>query len=156
MRLLLVGLVLVVFGNTAQAQRGRRTYPQYVPQYTPQYRPTPLIEPAPGVIPQNEVADALEEVNAKRATRGLRPFIKDAGLTVAAYECAKYRAKHLMFGHTSNDFNFSKVQCESTGCAAYEDRYGWMSCCMWENYTYAGAAWVRGKDGKRYMHLFVR
>jgi hypothetical protein len=31
-----------------------------------------------------------------------------------------------------------------------------MSCCVYENYTYAGAAWVSGRDGRRYMHLFVR
>ena len=24
------------------------------------------------------------------------------------------------------------------------------------NYTYCGAAWVMGKDGKRYMHAFYR
>ncbi|MFO0822760.1 MAG: hypothetical protein U0792_06510 [Gemmataceae bacterium] len=44
----------------------------------------------------------------------------------------------------------------SAGCAAYPASYGWMSCCVYDNYTYAGAAWVTGRDGKRYMHLFVR
>jgi hypothetical protein len=150
-RMLLVVLTVVVFSNMAQAQRGRR----YV-QPMPQYRPAPIVQPAPGVIPQGECKDALDEVNAKRATRGFPPFIKDPGLTEAAYECAKVRARFGLFGHTSNDFKFSKVPCASTGCAAYEDHYGWMSCCTWEGYTYAGAAWVRGTDGKRYMHLFVR
>jgi hypothetical protein len=31
-----------------------------------------------------------------------------------------------------------------------------MSCCVYDNYTYGGAAYVTGRDGKRYMHLFVR
>lgn len=104
----------------------------------------------------NECKDALDEVNKKRATRGLPAYKFDQDLTNAAYECAKYRAARLMFGHTPNDHAYCAVPVASAGCAAYEDRYGWLSCCIWENHTYAGAAWVRGKDGKRYMHLFVR
>lgn len=105
--------------------------------------------------------DALDEVNAKRASRGLRPFIRDPGLTVAAQRAADFRAKHHLFGHVMGgmgDFQFlpAGTNAASAGCAAYPASYGWMSCCTWESYTYAGAAWVMGSDGKRYMHLFVR
>lgn len=105
---------------------------------------------------------ALAEVNAKRATRGLPPYIYDAGLNQAAEAAAKFRAERLMFGHVMDtglgDMRFLPpgVKAATAGCAAYPDRYGWMSCCIWERHRYAGAAWVRGKDGKRYMHLFVR
>jgi hypothetical protein len=63
-----------------------------------------------------------------------------------------------MAGHTSNDFAFvpAGTFASSAGCAAAEAGWGWMSCCVYENYTYAGAAWVSGRDGRRYMHLFVR
>jgi hypothetical protein len=100
--------------------------------------------------------EALDEVNAYRARRGLRPFCYDQGLTDAALACAQHRAERLCFGHTHNDFSFCRVSCSAAGCAAYHKSYGWMSCCADENYTYAGAAYCTGSDGKRYMHLFVR
>src|SRR5205823_3123448 len=50
--------------------------------------------------------DGLDEVNAKRAARGLPSFIRDEGLTRAARACAAFRAEHGLFGHTSNDFTF--------------------------------------------------
>lgn len=104
---------------------------------------------------------ALKEVNAKRAARGLRPYIYDAGLDKAAQACAEFRAARMIFGHCPGqmgDFAFvpKGVQCTAGGCAAYPDRYGWMSCCVYDSYRYAGAAWVRGKDGKRYMHIMCR
>ena len=102
--------------------------------------------------------DGLDEVNAKRAAHGLRPFMRDESLTQAARVCAQFRAANGLFGHTSNDFAFvpAGTLATSAGCAAYPAGYGWMSCCVYENYTYAGAAWVTGRDGRRYMHLFVR
>jgi hypothetical protein len=102
--------------------------------------------------------DGLDEVNAKRAASGLRPFVRDDSLTQAARACAGFRAERGLFGHTSNDFAFvpSGGAATSAGCAAYPASYGWMSCCVYDNYTYGGAAWVTGADGKRYMHLFVR
>jgi hypothetical protein len=102
--------------------------------------------------------DGLDEVNAQRAARGLRPFLRDDNLTRAAQDCAAFRAQRGIFGHTSNDFAFVPAGsfASSAGCAAYPASYGWMSCCVYDNYTYAGAAWVTGADGKRYMHLFVR
>ncbi len=102
-------------------------------------------------------AGALAEVNAKRAARGLRPFVHDPLLTAAAERCAAFRAQHGLFGHTQNDFAFlSGASAIAAGCAAYPAEYGWLSCCTYEGYTYAGAAYVTGRDGKRYMHLFVR
>ncbi len=35
-------------------------------------------------------------------------------------------------------------------------RRGFGACCSYENWNYAGAAAVIGRDGRRYMHLFVR
>jgi len=102
--------------------------------------------------------DALAEVNAVRAARGLKPFVKDADLTVGAINVADFRAARLMSGHTSNDFAGLPVGCRATsaGCAAWEPPWGWGACCTYDNYTYAGAAWAMGRDGRRYMHLFVR
>src|SRR5262249_33512299 len=102
--------------------------------------------------------DGLDEVNAARAMRGLRPFIRDEGLVQAARGAAQYRAVYLMSGHTSNDFGFVPAgsYATSAGCAAATPGWGWLSCCTYDNYTYGGAAWVAGRDGQRYMHLFVR
>jgi uncharacterized protein YkwD len=119
---------------------------------------TPSVVVPAGATESGLEGDGLDEVNAQRARRGLRPFVRDEGLTQAARACAGFRANHGLFGHTSNDFAFVPAgsYASSAGCAAYPASYGWMSCCVYENYTYAGAAWVTGRDGKRYMHLFVR
>lgn len=110
--------------------------------------------------------DALDELNAKRSREGLKPFVYDEGLTIAAARAAKARAERLLFGHLDGqigDFAClpSGVNADAAGCAAYPESYGWMSCCMNprtgdDGYKYAGAAYVIGSDGKRYMHLFVR
>lgn len=129
---------------------------EYVSSYTPSVPPgAPIASPAPA---DSFVGDGLDEVNAKRAARGLRPFVRDEGLTQAARACASFRAAHGLFGHTSNDFGFLPpgATASAAGCAAYPAQYGWMSCCTYDGYTYGGAAWVTGSDGKRYMHLFVR
>jgi hypothetical protein len=115
--------------------------------------------PGTGFAPAGGLdGDGLDEVNAKRAARGLRPFLRDEGLTQAARACAQFRAAHGLAGHTANDFAFvpAGAFATSAGCAACEAGWGWMSCCTYENYTYAGAAWVTGRDGRRYMQLFVR
>jgi hypothetical protein len=102
--------------------------------------------------------EALAEVNAARVARGLPPFIKDDHLTAGALNVADFRAERLMAGHTSNDFAGLPVGGTATaaGCAAWEPSFGWGACCTYDNYRYAGAAWATGKDGRRYMHLFVR
>ena len=101
--------------------------------------------------------DALDEVNATRAKRGLKPFIRDDGLSRAAAGSADFRAARLMEGHTSNDFAAVPPgsHASSAGCAAWFGNE-WGACCTYENYTYAGAAYTLGRDGRRYMHLFVR
>jgi hypothetical protein len=104
------------------------------------------------------VDDALQEVNAERAKRGLRPFLPDPLLNQAARACAKIRATKLIESHLSNDFAYlpSGASATAAGCGALDPSWGWGTCCTYDSYTYAGAAWVRGSDGKRYMHLFVR
>jgi hypothetical protein len=110
------------------------------------------------VSPAHAAWDALEQVNAARAARGLRPFTYDANLARAAAGCANWRAERLCEGHRPNDYAalLPGATATATGCAAWAPSYGWGSCCSWENYTYAGAAWTMGRDGRRYMHLFVR
>lgn len=174
-RALLAGLALAAAATAAEAgpfRRSVRTYyqPYYQPTQPHAYYPTAMAPAAPaaetGVTPVGGIAtpvsvtegDGLDEVNAQRAARGLRPYMRDEGLTQAARACAAFRAAHRLFGHTSNDFAFVPPGsfASSAGCAAYPAGYGWMSCCVYENHNYAGAAWVTGADGKRYMHLFVR
>jgi len=135
---------------------------EYVSNYTPVASSSVIVgseTPAGVIVPVDGFAgDGLDEVNAKRASRGLRPFVRDESLVQAARACAQFRANHGLFGHTSNDFSFVPPgsSASSAGCAAYPASYGWMSCCVYDNYTYGGAAYVTGRDGKRYMHLFVR
>ncbi len=102
--------------------------------------------------------DGLAEVNAARTKRGLRPFLPDPLLYQAARTCAKIRSTNRIEGHLSNDFAHlpSGSSATSAGCGALEPSWGWGTCCTYDNYTYAGAAWLMGADGKRYMHLFVR
>ena len=102
--------------------------------------------------------DALAEVNSARANRGLRPFLPDPLLNQAARTCAKIRAAGRIEGHLPSDFAHlpSGASATSAGCGALEPSWGWGTCCTFDNYTYAGAAWVMGADGRRYMHLFVR
>jgi uncharacterized protein (TIGR03000 family) len=105
-----------------------------------------------------EARDALDEVNALRTRMRLRPFVRDDYLSKAARSAATYRAAYLMAGHTSNDFAHVPPGglASASGCAAWEPSWGWGSCCTEESWTYAGAAYVMGRDGRRYMHLFVR
>lgn len=114
--------------------------------------------PAPVPIAANPGDDALDEVNATRAQRGLRPFMKDQALTQAAAGAARYRAANGISGHTQNDFAFVPPGsfARSAGCAAWPLGMGWGSCCTYDGYQFAGAGWAVGRDGKRYMHLFVR
>jgi len=116
------------------------------------------IQAAIAKLAEPPVPDALAEVNATRAARGLPPYIHDAGLTAAAAACAGFRAARLIEGHTSNDFAAvpAGTFASASGCAAWEPGLGWGSCCTYDRYTYAGAAYVMGRDGRRYMHLFVR
>ena len=109
-------------------------------------------------LPLVAAEDALDEVNAARAKKGLAPFKRDDKLSEAAAKCADYRAARQIEGHTRNDFDFVPAGGKATaaGCAAWKPEWGWGSCATYESYTYAGAAFTVGKDGRRYMHLFVR
>jgi len=102
--------------------------------------------------------DALDEVNAARARRGLPAFQRDKALTTAASRAADFRAARTIAGHTSNDFGFIPpgTSAAAAGCAAWTPGFGWGSCCTYERWRYAGAAWAMGRDGRRYMHLYVR
>ncbi len=108
--------------------------------------------------PMPVLADPLAEVNGRRARVGLRPFSPDPGLQAAAEACARWRAERLVEGHSPNDFSFVPAgsHADATGCAAWAPYDGWGSCCSEESWTYAGAAAVTGRDGRRYMCLFVR
>lgn len=113
---------------------------------------------ADNALDEENAVSALAEVNAAREARGLRPFIYDEGLARAAAGCAEYRASRLMEGHTPNDFAALPpgVHARASGCAAWPPHMGWGSCCYLENWSYAGAAWSMGRNGKRHMHIFVR
>lgn len=106
----------------------------------------------------DEPHEALAEVNAQRRARGLRPFICDEGLTIAAEGAAKFRADRLIEAHTQNDFRFLPrgVKADAAGCAAWPKGSGFGSCCIYDNYRYCGAAYCYGRNGLRFMHVFVR
>lgn len=105
-----------------------------------------------------EAHDALDEVNRTRAARGLPPFQRNEELSYAAAAAAEFRARERMDGHTPNDFAYLPrgTHADAAGCAAWPDRFGWGACCTYDQYRTAGAAWCRGPDGRRYMHLFVQ
>ncbi len=102
--------------------------------------------------------DALDEVNATRAARHLPPFKRDDGLSRGAQAAADYRAARGIEGHTPNDFSYlpAGTTAKAAGCAAWRQGEGWGACCTYERWTYAGAAYSIGRDGRRYMHLFVK
>jgi hypothetical protein len=102
--------------------------------------------------------DALDEANAARAARGLPAFVRDDGLSAAASAAADFRAARRMAGHTSNDFAYVPpgYHADAAGCAAWDPGMGFGACCLYENWTHAGAAFAIGPDGRRYMHLFVK
>lgn len=110
-------------------------------------------------ISAETVSEALDEVNAARAKRGLRPFVKCDLLTTGAVNAATHRAARRIEGHIpGGDFAFLPAGASATaaGCAAWPTGYGWGACCTYESFTHAGAAYAMGNDGRRYMHLFVR
>lgn len=78
-------------------------------------------------------ADALEEVNAKRRQRGLRPFLRDDGLVAAALNCARVRAANRIRGHTANDFAYlpSGTVAVATGAGALEPSWGFVPSLLY-------------------------
>jgi len=99
--------------------------------------------------------DALAEVNALRAARGLPAFIYDEKLTIAAQKCAEFRASHRITFHTENDFSFipagGSARASGTGVSSGQ----FSACCILENYKHAGAAVVE-VNGRRFCQVFVR
>lgn len=123
-------------------------------------QPAPVVVQAPqaAVVNVSVEGDGLDEVNARRMRSGLPPLIRDPLLTVGARSVAAFRAARGMFGHTANDFAFLPAggSARMAGCAAYPAGMGWYSCGVESRATFAGAYWVTGPDGRRFMHLFVR
>ena len=165
MRTLMIFATLIVATGATVEAGGFRRY-QRTPSRSVTSAPAPVQVQKETLVGQSESSttatqvgdDALAEVNAARAKRGLRPFLPDPLLNQAARTCAKIRSANRIEGHLSNDFAHvpSGASATSAGCGALEPSWGWGTCCTYENYTYAGAAWVMGADGRRYMHLFVR
>lgn len=169
MKLALSVALLLLVGCVCDAKD--RRYRRYVSGWN-QPQPVSVSQPSPAPVvstpmPEEKSSsatkingsdDALAEVNAERAKRGLQPLIHDPLLTQGALACAKARAASQIHGHLSSDFDYlpSGAQATAAGCGALEPSWGWGTCCTYDNYTYGGAAWVMGSDGRRYMHLFVR
>lgn len=105
----------------------------------------------------DEPYDAMAELNAIRRSRGLRPFIRDEGLTRGAMSAAKFRADRFIKGHAKSDFAFLPrgVTAEAAGCSACDPWWGFLACCDDENWLFGGAASCKGADGRIYHHLFV-
>lgn len=145
-------MVCCVGDLTAQGRRSRRWQPV---QMQNNFRIIPEVSAQPT---GKESRDAIDEVNAHRQRLGLSAFIRDSKLCEAAYGAALNRAQSHNAGHTSNDFAFLPAGGHATaaGCGAWMPGDGWGTCCAEGAYTHAGAAWVIGSDGRRYMHLFVR
>lgn len=162
MRLLLSLIAIFVFATFADAgPRHRATVRHRATTYTVQSPFGPVSRTTEHTTIRGDAAavgNALAEVNAARAARGLRPFVHDPALTRAAEVCAALRAQHRIAGHTANDFAALEpgVQAAAAGCGALDPSWGWGTCCTYDGYTFAGAAVIVGADGKRYMHLFVR
>lgn len=168
MRILFAVLLVSFVATDLQAGGGKRRNRQRVVEQQVVEQPTtyatPVTEAKPSASPTpvaavNSIHEALDEVNAERAKRGLRPYVVDPLLTQAAKEAASRRASRFIHGHLpESDFSClpSGAHCNTAGCGALEPSWGWGTCCTYDNYTYAGAAWVMGSDGRRYMHLFVR
>lgn len=148
-------LLLCLLPSLCEAQLFRRRG-RVTPSYEPVGAPA---KPYTGTA--TSCKDALAEVNAARAARGLKPFLPDPLLTQAAYAAATYRAANLINGHVPGirgDFQFLPKGADShtAGCGGLEPSWGWGACGTYGDYTHAGAAWVMGRDGKRYMHQFLR
>ncbi len=127
------------------------------------YRPTNLpVEQfsTPKVGAVGDQCDMLIIVNQQRVRRGLRPFIRDESLFIAARGAARYRATYRISGHVQGgmgDFQFlNGANASAAGCAAWPQGMEFGACCVYDQYTYAGAATIVGEDGLCYNHIFVR
>lgn len=166
MRLLLTLLAVLIFIPDVEAggRRSRRYQQQWQPMPTVQpskAMPAPVSTKVPLKSDKDFSDNALAEVNAERAKRGLPAYINDPLLSKAALDAAAFRAANLIDGHVGGnrgDFAFlpSGAVSNTAGCGALEPSWGWGACGTFDNYTHCGAAWVMGSNGKRFMHAFYR
>lgn len=162
--MMMLAALFIAAETTAQAGPFRRNRQNQNVSAVPRQAPVQVLsdpsvnQSGASTTVTNGADDALHEVNAERVRRGLRPYQPDPSLNHAAQSCARIRAANFIRGHLSNDFAYlpSGATASAAGCGALEPSWGWGTCCTYDNYTYAGAAWVMGTDGRRYMHLFVR
>ena len=86
------------------------------------------------------VHDGLPMLNRLREARGLHPFKRDANLWSLAARQAERQARYGFMGHGGTSLADGCAAegcgCADTGCDS------WNSCCAWEGYTYASAAYV--------------
>lgn len=156
MRLSLITLFVVCLAFPDEAQARFRLRGRAACAGCPSAAAVPLAIAPAGEV--GAVQDALAEVNAQRAARGMRPYLLCLQLQEAARACATYRARWRIVGHLQSDFVFlppgARASC--TGCAAWPPSMGFGACEIFGGYTYAGAATVRGADGLNYCHLFLK
>ncbi len=107
-------------------------------------------------------ADALDEVNASRATWGRPPLIRVEAYDRAAQKIAEWQAYYqisLQTGYTGHEHPRTpdyQPPGTTTGTGVASS-YGWASCLMECRGQYpAGAGVAIGADGRRYMALVVQ
>lgn len=164
MRIILSCLVALLLVTTVDAG-GRRSRQRAAAQSNVVWDSQPVVSSAPvsaeATSQLKGSADAMAEVNAKRASKGLPPLRKDSLLCQAALLVSKQRAARGIHGHLpESDFTYvHQVNGSASvgGCGALEDSWGWETCAYDSpQYSVGGAAWVRGSDGLRYMTFFGR
>src|SRR5262249_16521319 len=119
MRTFLSLLALLAAALPAQARRPSGSFVMTTSGWS-YPSPAPLAPVAPQTA-NGPAADALAQVNALRAARGLPAYQHDPQLHEAAKGCAAFRARHRIAGHTSSDFAFLPAGSGATaaGCAAW-------------------------------------
>jgi len=109
-------------------------------------------------VPVHAGENAIGEVNALRAARGLPPLTEDAGLTAGALNVADFRAQRGILGHTASDSNGLPigVTCRAFGCGWRTGPGEFTTCHMYGNWTRAGAAKAIGLNGVTLYQIFVK
>lgn len=152
----LISVLLVLFACCAVDASDRKSRGRGAWAWSTAAKPVPAVPAAP--LPTGaECKDALEQVNAQRKERGLAPFQNDPQLAVAAYAAAKERASRGIQGHLESDFVHlpAGAKADAAGCGALDSTWGFAACCVYDDYKFAGAAWVES-GGLRFNHIFVR
>lgn len=124
---------------------------QTVAHETP-WNPTtqPIAAPAYATASSFPSGSAMAEVNAIRMRRGLRPFIEDPALSAVARQKASIQANRGAMGHPGGSMGGARF--EGVGMGAQ-----FTSCYLTSSVgQYAGAASVRGANGRRYHCLLIK